>query len=132
MLKRILIVTLVLASGLISNSCSKEDPTPQPPTPQPAKLKMMVRESLSTGEIIPQAKARIELYKTEDDWLAKTNAVADVIADDNGDYTFENLEAINYLFNAESADGSKSNATTGNQTGVLKSNETKTLQVFVK
>ena len=132
MLKRIFILPFILGFLLLSTSCGKEDPINPPPAPAPAKLKMMVRESLSTGDVIPQAKARIELYKTEDDWLAKQNAVADVVADDNGDYTFENLEAINYLFNAESADGSKTNATSGNQTGVLKSGETKTLQVFVK
>jgi hypothetical protein len=133
MINKVLILISFLAFGILTSSCSKkEDPIVTPPVTAPAKLNMMVREALSNGSQIPQSKAKIQLYKTEADWTAKTNAVADVVADDNGDYLFENLEPMNYLFHVQSADGTKTNATTANQTGTLKSNETKQLQVFVK
>jgi PBP1b-binding outer membrane lipoprotein LpoB len=132
-MKKASILIFLLATVMLVNSCSKkEDPVVPPTTPAPAKLTVMIREALSTGEVIPQANAKFQLYKTEADWMAKTNAVADVTVDGNGDYTFENLEAINYLFHAQSADGTKTNDKTGNQTGVLKSNETKQLTVLVK
>lgn len=123
-----------LAAGLILSSCSKkEDPVTPPATTQAnAGLHMTIFEQTSTGTPIPQAKAKVQLYKTLDDWTNKTNAVADVVADDGGYYTFTNLEPINYLFRVKSDDGSKSNDKTGNQTGVLVNNQTKELNVIVK
>lgn len=135
MIKKTYMLACFLMTGLILSSCGKEeDPVVTPPTTTAAEasLHVIIYEQLSNGSSIPQSKAKMQLYKTQADYDNKTNAVADIVADDAGNYTFTKLEPINYLFRAESADASKNNSKSGNQTGVLVNNQTKELNVIVK
>lgn len=123
-------VLLISVLSFAFLSCGKaEEPVP---APDPARLKVEIREVLTNAQHKALPKAKIQLYKSEADWTAKTNAVKDVVTDNYGNYTFTDLEPVNYLFRAQSADGTKTNNKTGNQTGVLKSNETKELEVILR
>lgn len=122
-------VIALLAVGVLSQSCKKEEVAA---TPDPATLKVSINQVLSNAQHKGMPKAKLQLYKTVDDFNAKTNAVKSIEADNYGKYTFTDLEPVNYLFRAQSADGMMTNEKTGNQTGVLESNKTKELEIILR
>lgn len=122
-------VVALLAVGVLSQSCKKDEVAA---TPDPATLKVTINQVLSNAQHKGLPKAKLQLYKTIDDYNAKTNAVKSVEMDNYGKFTFTDLEPINYLFRAQSADGMMTNDKTGNQTGVLESNQIKELEIILR
>jgi len=102
-------------------SCTKPSTTPSNTTQAtPTSLEMTIYDGSGAIMRVPSPNATIQLYKTVTDQKNKTNPVTGVLASNSqAALTINNLEDIDYYFNAYSADGTKSNATTFNQTNTL-------------
>jgi hypothetical protein len=122
-------VIALLAVGVLSHACKKEEVVT---APDPATLKVTINQVLSNAQHKGMPKAKLQLFKSQSDFDARTNAVKDVVMDNYGKFTFTDLEPINYLFRAQSADGMMTNDKTGNQTGVLESSKTKDLEIILR
>ena len=77
--------------------------------------------------------ATVQLFTTVQDQQNKTHPLTPLEASNSqAVLVFKNLQPINYYFNAYSADGTKSNATTFNQTDPLTAGIVNQLSPVVK
>ena len=124
---------MLLLASLVLLSCAK--PTNNPTNNNkstPTSLQLTIYDGSGAIMRVPSPYATIQLYKTIPDQKNKTNPVTGVLTSNSqAALTINNLENIDYYFNAYSADGTKSNATTFNQTNTLVSGVNK-LQPVVK
>ena len=113
-------------------SCSKKSNSTSTTAAQTASVEMNFLDG-SGLHAVPAPYAMVQLYKTHDEQINKTNPVTSMLTCDNKGYiTINNLEAINYFFNAYSSDMTKSNATTSDQTNTLVAGQVTKLTLVVK
>jgi hypothetical protein len=91
------LITCILLS-IVLLGCKKKS-TLQPSSTQSTDLKLTIENE--SNSFITEGSVSVTLYKTETDWINKTNAVGVTTSTDpNGIVTFKNLEAINYYIDA--------------------------------
>ena len=119
-------------AGLLLVSCAKTTNSTPSTSTQTASVQMSFLDG-SGLHAVPAPYAKVQLYKTHDDQVNKTNPATAMLSCDNKGYiTINNLEAINYFFNAYSSDMTKSNATTSDQTNPLVAGQVTKLILVVK
>jgi len=130
--KQIYLLGAFSICALIS-SCAKPSTTPTNTTKTTqTSLELTIYDGSGALMRVPSPLATIQLYKTVADQKNKTNPVTGVLTSNSqAALTINNLENIDYYFNAYSSDGKKSNATTFNQTNTLVSGVNK-LEPVVK
>ncbi len=131
--KLLYFLSIIIVFILFTNCAKKtSSPAPAPVTP-PTSLQMTIYDGSGATMRVPSPGALVQLFLTNQDRMNKTNPVTGLVAS-NGQavVTFTNLKAINYFFNAYSADMMKSNATTFNQTDPLTAGIVNKLSPVVK
>ena len=122
------ILLISAGTGLVSCAKKTPDPTPTPTT----RLQLRVMDASNfNGNYVQNPKA--QLFKTNNDRLNKTSPVTPLITGDADGYVnFDNLEAIDYYYNAYNNDETMSNATQGSHTNALKAGELNKVGTSVK
>ena len=131
--KQIYFLGTLVISALIG-SCAKPSTTPSNNNSQATttSLQMTIYDGSGMYRVISPG-ATVQLFTTVEDQKNKTNPLTSLEASNNqAVLTFKNLQPINYYFNAYSADGTKSNATTFNQTNTLTAGIVNQLSPVVK
>ncbi len=130
--KQIYFLGALVISALIG-SCAKPGTTPSNTSQATnTSLQMTIYDGSGMYRVISPG-ATVQLYTTVADQKNKTNPLTPLEASNNqAVLVFKNLQPINYYFNAYSADGTKSNATTFNQTNTLTAGIVNQLSPVVK
>ena len=121
----------LLLGGLIV-SCTKPATNNNSSSTTSTSLQMTIYDGSGMHRVISPS-ATVQLYTTVADQQNKTHPFTPLEASNSqGVLIFKNLQPIDYYFNAYSADGTKSNATTFNQTNTLTAGIVNKLEPVVK